>query len=190
MVGRDSSRNTSGQIRNSLPNRKETESDNQMRKASSTVGQILDGATVVTLVIAALLLGASFIVEDEMLGVFKKAWDDVAAEMSEKDPDFKCAWTSLRAFRERYKIWDDLAPLEVGVPDDERAEVLEAGRDAQPTIRHPQQRECDRRNGRPGHRPGIRLQIVQDEHDAAPPLRLRSSPRPGARRAGWPAPPP
>ncbi|MGI9381771.1 MAG: TRAP transporter substrate-binding protein [Methyloligellaceae bacterium] len=45
----------------------------------------------------------------EMLAVFKKGWDEVAAEMSEKDPDFKRAWTSLSAFREKYKIWDDLA---------------------------------------------------------------------------------
>ena len=40
---------------------------------------------------------------------FKKAWDQVAAEMSAKDPDFKRAWASLSAFRDRYKIWDDLA---------------------------------------------------------------------------------
>ena len=45
----------------------------------------------------------------DMLAAFKKGWDQVAAEMSAKDPDFKRAWTSLSSFRATYKIWDDLA---------------------------------------------------------------------------------
>lgn len=45
----------------------------------------------------------------EMLRVFKKSWDQVATEMSQKDPDFKRAWTSLSAFRKKYKIWNELA---------------------------------------------------------------------------------
>lgn len=45
----------------------------------------------------------------EMLNAFRKAWDDVTAEMSVANADFKQTWTSLSRFRERYKIWDDLA---------------------------------------------------------------------------------
>ncbi|MGH1482970.1 MAG: TRAP transporter substrate-binding protein [Geminicoccales bacterium] len=45
----------------------------------------------------------------EMLSVFKEGWEEVAAEMSEKNADFKRAWTSLSEFREKYKIWDGLA---------------------------------------------------------------------------------
>lgn len=45
----------------------------------------------------------------EMLSAFESAWDEVAAELSEKDPDFERAWTSLSEFRAKYKIWDDLA---------------------------------------------------------------------------------
>jgi TRAP-type mannitol/chloroaromatic compound transport system substrate-binding protein len=45
----------------------------------------------------------------EMLGAFENAWNEVADEMSDRDPDFKRAWVSLSEFRANHKIWDDLA---------------------------------------------------------------------------------
>ncbi len=42
---------------------------------------------------------------DEMLAAFKRAWEDVAAEQSAKDPFFKKVWDDLSAFREEYKLW-------------------------------------------------------------------------------------
>jgi len=47
----------------------------------------------------------------EILNAYKKAWAEVVAEESAKDPDFKRAWQSLNAFREEYKTWNDLGYL-------------------------------------------------------------------------------
>lgn len=48
---------------------------------------------------------------DEMLAAFKKAWEEVVAEKSASNPDFKKAWDSISAFRARYKEWSDLGYL-------------------------------------------------------------------------------
>ncbi|SHM47867.1 TRAP transporter substrate-binding protein [Roseibium suaedae] len=48
---------------------------------------------------------------DEMMGAFSKAWDEVAAEQAAADPDFKRAWESLSNFRATFKTWSDLAYL-------------------------------------------------------------------------------
>ncbi len=42
---------------------------------------------------------------EEMLGTFRSAWEDVAAELSESSPMFKEAWSDLSAFREQYRFW-------------------------------------------------------------------------------------
>ena len=42
---------------------------------------------------------------DEMLGHFKKAWEEVAAEQSAKNAFFRKVWDDLKAFREEYKLW-------------------------------------------------------------------------------------
>ncbi len=44
---------------------------------------------------------------DEMLGHFKKAWEDVAEEASGKDAFFKKVWDDIQSFRADYKIWKD-----------------------------------------------------------------------------------
>jgi TRAP-type mannitol/chloroaromatic compound transport system substrate-binding protein len=41
----------------------------------------------------------------EMLDAYEKAWNEVAAEQSEKSPEFKKAWASYTKFREEYKVW-------------------------------------------------------------------------------------
>jgi len=41
----------------------------------------------------------------EMLATFRKAWDEVAKEQTEKSPEFKKAWDSYSAFRKQYAIW-------------------------------------------------------------------------------------
>ena len=48
---------------------------------------------------------------DDMLKRFKEAWEEVAAEMSAKDPFFKKAYEDLQAFREEYKYWRGLGFL-------------------------------------------------------------------------------
>jgi TRAP-type mannitol/chloroaromatic compound transport system substrate-binding protein len=48
---------------------------------------------------------------DEMLETFKEAWEEVAAEMSAKDPFFKKAYEDLMAFRADYKYWNSLGFL-------------------------------------------------------------------------------
>lgn len=40
-----------------------------------------------------------------ILDAFKKAWEEVAAEESAKNPNFKKAFESLQAFRARYAQW-------------------------------------------------------------------------------------
>lgn len=49
--------------------------------------------------------------DDNMLGTFKKAWEEVVVEESGKNPDFKRVWENLQAFRKEYKIWSDLGYL-------------------------------------------------------------------------------
>jgi TRAP-type mannitol/chloroaromatic compound transport system substrate-binding protein len=44
---------------------------------------------------------------DEMLGQFKQAWEEVAAEEAQKDAFFKTVWNDLQSFRAEYKIWKD-----------------------------------------------------------------------------------
>ncbi|TAJ29378.1 MAG: TRAP transporter substrate-binding protein [Reyranella sp.] len=41
----------------------------------------------------------------EFLAAFEKEWKVVAAEQSEKSPEFKKAWESLSKFRDEYTIW-------------------------------------------------------------------------------------
>jgi len=48
---------------------------------------------------------------DEMLAVYKKAWLEVAAELSAKSPQFKEAYDDLQAFREDYAFWSGLGFL-------------------------------------------------------------------------------
>ena len=48
---------------------------------------------------------------EEMLGTFKKAWDEVAKEESDKDAFFKKVLDDLNGFREGYAIWKDNAFL-------------------------------------------------------------------------------
>ena len=48
---------------------------------------------------------------DEMLATFKSAWDEVAAEKSAQDADFKRAWESISKFRESYAQWKDIGYL-------------------------------------------------------------------------------
>jgi TRAP-type mannitol/chloroaromatic compound transport system substrate-binding protein len=48
---------------------------------------------------------------DEILDAFKGAWEEVLAEKTAADPDFKRAWDSISAFRESYTDWSDLGYL-------------------------------------------------------------------------------
>jgi TRAP-type mannitol/chloroaromatic compound transport system substrate-binding protein len=47
----------------------------------------------------------------EFIKAFQKAWDEVAAEESAKDPKFKRVHDHYRAFREKYAVWRDLGYL-------------------------------------------------------------------------------
>jgi TRAP-type mannitol/chloroaromatic compound transport system substrate-binding protein len=47
----------------------------------------------------------------EMLDLYKKTWDEVVKEQSEKSPEFKKAWDSYSAFRAEYKLWKDVGYL-------------------------------------------------------------------------------
>jgi len=40
------------------------------------------------------------------------AWEEVAAELSAEDANFKMAYESLQSFRENYKIWKDIGYLD------------------------------------------------------------------------------
>ncbi|MGD9058502.1 MAG: TRAP transporter substrate-binding protein, partial [Desulfobacterales bacterium] len=42
---------------------------------------------------------------DDMLDAFKKAWQEVATELSAQSPMFKEAWDDLSAFRSNYSFW-------------------------------------------------------------------------------------
>jgi TRAP-type mannitol/chloroaromatic compound transport system substrate-binding protein len=48
---------------------------------------------------------------EEMLAAFKKAWLEVVAEESAKDPMFKKIWEDLEAFRNDYAYWQSLGFL-------------------------------------------------------------------------------
>ncbi|ETA53341.1 TRAP transporter substrate-binding protein [Ponticoccus alexandrii] len=46
---------------------------------------------------------------DDMMNAFRGAWEEVVAEQSEADADFKRAWESLSQFRQDFSKWADLA---------------------------------------------------------------------------------
>lgn len=48
---------------------------------------------------------------DEMLGTFSGAWDDVVAEKTAADADFKRVWEHIQAFRASYTEWSNLGYL-------------------------------------------------------------------------------
>ena len=43
----------------------------------------------------------------QVLAGLEKAWDEVAIEIAEDDPDFARVWASLQDFRTKYKSWSD-----------------------------------------------------------------------------------
>ena len=45
----------------------------------------------------------------EMLALFHEKWQEVVAEESAKDPEFKKIWDNLEAFRKDYAIWSEWA---------------------------------------------------------------------------------
>jgi TRAP-type mannitol/chloroaromatic compound transport system substrate-binding protein len=47
----------------------------------------------------------------KMLEAFEEAWNEVVAEESEKDPEFKKIFDDLSAFRANYAIWNEWAYL-------------------------------------------------------------------------------
>ena len=48
---------------------------------------------------------------EDMLATFASAWDEVVAEMSAADPQFKVIWDDLQAFRADYALWNEWAYL-------------------------------------------------------------------------------
>ncbi|MCG8046820.1 MAG: hypothetical protein N0E48_14495 [Candidatus Thiodiazotropha endolucinida] len=48
---------------------------------------------------------------DEMLTAFEEMWNEVVAEESAKDPDFKRIYDNLEAFRADYAEWNKLGFL-------------------------------------------------------------------------------
>ena len=46
---------------------------------------------------------------DDMLSAFSGAWDEVVAELTASDADFKRVWEHIQAFRADYATWGDLA---------------------------------------------------------------------------------
>ena len=46
---------------------------------------------------------------NQVLKAFRKAWDDIAAEQSDKDEDFSQILQSLRKFRKQYAVWNELS---------------------------------------------------------------------------------
>ncbi|PID47779.1 MAG: C4-dicarboxylate ABC transporter [Proteobacteria bacterium] len=54
---------------------------------------------------------------DEMLKAFKEKWDEVVAEESAKDPQFKAIWDNLAKFRKGYAIWGRSGYLPNGKQD-------------------------------------------------------------------------
>lgn len=49
--------------------------------------------------------------DEEFLGAFEAAWNEVATELATSDAQFAKVWESFSAFREEYKIWGDLGYL-------------------------------------------------------------------------------
>jgi len=47
----------------------------------------------------------------EILDAFRNKWDEVVAEESAKDPEFKAIWDNLQTFRADYKVWNEWAFL-------------------------------------------------------------------------------
>ncbi len=47
----------------------------------------------------------------EVLAELKKAWDEVAGELSASNANFKKVWDSFQKFRSEYRIWNDLGYL-------------------------------------------------------------------------------
>lgn len=47
----------------------------------------------------------------EVLDTLNNAWTEVANELAAENPNFKKVWESYSAFREQYKIWDELGYL-------------------------------------------------------------------------------
>jgi len=43
----------------------------------------------------------------EILAELEKAWNKVAAQMADDDPEFARVWESLQTFRKKYKAWSD-----------------------------------------------------------------------------------
>ncbi|VAW14981.1 TRAP transporter solute receptor, unknown substrate 6 [hydrothermal vent metagenome] len=43
----------------------------------------------------------------EMLDIFRKTWEEVAAEQAAGNADFKKGWESLQAYRKEYAVWKD-----------------------------------------------------------------------------------
>ena len=54
---------------------------------------------------------------DEMLAKYKAAWEEVAAEMTAKHPQFKEAYEDLQAFRKDYAYWSALGFLPRAKPN-------------------------------------------------------------------------
>ena len=52
---------------------------------------------------------------DEMLLVFKQAWQEVIEESSANDPDFKRVYDSYKAFRDQYAEWAKISRLPLGL---------------------------------------------------------------------------
>ena len=48
---------------------------------------------------------------EQMLELFRAKWDEVVAEESAKDPQFKKIWSKLVAFRGNYATWSEWAFL-------------------------------------------------------------------------------
>ena len=48
----------------------------------------------------------------ETLDLLESAWQEVVGEMASEDEDFARVWTSLKSFREEYKVWGDLGYLD------------------------------------------------------------------------------
>ncbi|MCP4818933.1 MAG: TRAP transporter substrate-binding protein [Shimia sp.] len=49
--------------------------------------------------------------DDEMLGTFKAAWEEVVAEEAAANPDFQKVWDSMQEFRAEYAVWSELGYL-------------------------------------------------------------------------------
>ena len=41
----------------------------------------------------------------EFIDLYRKGWDEVAAEQTKKSPEFAKAWNSLKKFRDEYAVW-------------------------------------------------------------------------------------